>query len=241
MTRAGGTRPRSSTRGLGDAPNWPGRSWSRDWPSSSPGRVVLARRDDPALADHLQRVARFLNEMPNLFEREVILGSVILGEIGLERDDLPTAERWSARAQVALRRYPDAGMLRPRAERLRLALQERRLGEAVTARRAARPRPPAHSALSQRDRRAVVHLTQHDEEPHALAVCEARRALADRGRRAGARARPAQVRPLRLASRPPARLRTSAGQVLVLSAAHHKSRATITPLVRCGRRASVLA
>jgi len=32
-----------------------------------------------------------------------------------------------------LKRYPDAGMLGPRVERLRLALQERRLGLAVTA------------------------------------------------------------------------------------------------------------
>ena len=94
---------------------------------------LLARRDDPALAAHLERVARFVDDMPNLFEREVILGSVILGEIALGRDDLLAAERWSTRAQAVLKHYPDAGMLRPRAERLRLALQERRFGQAVTA------------------------------------------------------------------------------------------------------------
>ena len=71
--------------------------------------------------------------MPNVFEREEILGAVILGEIALGRDDLIAAERWSARAQAVLKRYPDAGMLGPRAERLRLALQERALGLAVTA------------------------------------------------------------------------------------------------------------
>jgi LuxR family maltose regulon positive regulatory protein len=93
---------------------------------------VLARRDDADLADHLERVARFLNEMPNLFEREVILGSLVLGEIALGRGDLLAAEPWSARAQAVLERYPDAGMLGPRAERLRFALQERLLGQAIT-------------------------------------------------------------------------------------------------------------
>jgi LuxR family transcriptional regulator, maltose regulon positive regulatory protein len=94
---------------------------------------VLARHDDPGLAEHLERVGRFLDEMPNLFEYEVILGAVVLGEIALGRGDLVAAERWSTRAHTALRHYPDAGMLGPRAERLRLALQERRFGESVTA------------------------------------------------------------------------------------------------------------
>jgi LuxR family maltose regulon positive regulatory protein len=94
---------------------------------------VLARRDDPALGEHVQRVTRFLDEMPNLFEREKILGAVFMGEIALGDSDVAAAERWSARAQAELREYPDAGMLRARAEHLRLALQERRLGLAVTA------------------------------------------------------------------------------------------------------------
>ena len=163
---------------------------------------VLARRRDAGLADHLQRVTRFLDEMPNLFEREVILGSVVLGEIALGRDDLLAAESWSARAHAVLRRYPDAGMLGPRAERLRLALQERRFGAAVTAaeQRVLDLLPTA--ALGQRYRRAVVHLAQHDEEPHALAVRQARRAFADGSRRAGARARSAEVRPLKRQSGP---------------------------------------
>jgi LuxR family transcriptional regulator, maltose regulon positive regulatory protein len=94
---------------------------------------VLARRSDADLVDHLERVSRFLDEMPNLFDYEVLLGAVVLGEIELGRDDLAAAERWSERAQTVLRHYPDAGMLGPRAERLRLALQERRLGLSVTA------------------------------------------------------------------------------------------------------------
>jgi LuxR family transcriptional regulator, maltose regulon positive regulatory protein len=94
---------------------------------------MLARRDAPGLDAHLERVTRFMNEMPNLFEREVIFGAVALGEIALGRDDLLAAEHWSARAQAVLKLYPDAGVLVPRAERLRLALQERRFGQAVTA------------------------------------------------------------------------------------------------------------
>ena len=94
---------------------------------------VLASHADPSLDTHLERLARWLDEMPNVWEREAILGSVVLGEIALGRGKLDAAVRWSDRAQAVLRTYPDAGMLGPRAERLRLALQERRLGLAVTA------------------------------------------------------------------------------------------------------------
>jgi LuxR family transcriptional regulator, maltose regulon positive regulatory protein len=94
---------------------------------------VLARREAPDLDDHLQRVSLWLREMPNVFEREAILGAVVLGEISLGRGELDGAAIWSDRAQAVLRTYPDAGMLRPRAERLRLAVQERSLGLAVTA------------------------------------------------------------------------------------------------------------
>jgi LuxR family maltose regulon positive regulatory protein len=93
---------------------------------------LLSRRDDAGLPDHLERVTRFLNEMPDLFEREVILGSVILGELWLKQGDVLAAERWRARAQTVLKTYPDAGMLEALTERLRRALQERRLGQAVT-------------------------------------------------------------------------------------------------------------
>jgi len=83
----------------------------------------LSRRDDAGPPDHRERVTRFLNEMPDLFEREVILGSVILGELWLKQGDVLAAERWRARAQTVLKTYPDAGMLEALTERLRLALQ----------------------------------------------------------------------------------------------------------------------
>ena len=94
---------------------------------------LLARRDAPGLDEHLRRVVRWVTEMPNVFEREALLGAVVLGEIALGCGDLAEAARWSGEARAVLRHYPDAGMLGPRAERLRLALQERSLGLAVTA------------------------------------------------------------------------------------------------------------
>ena len=93
---------------------------------------VLARREDPALDGHLERLARWLDGMPNVWEREAILGSVVLGEIALGRGNLDAAAHWSGRAQAVLKTYPDAGMLGPRAKRLRLALRERRSGLDVT-------------------------------------------------------------------------------------------------------------
>jgi LuxR family maltose regulon positive regulatory protein len=61
-----------------------------------------------------------------------LLAAVVLGEVDLELQDLAAAERWSARAREALERYPDAGMLRGRAERLRSALEQARIREPLT-------------------------------------------------------------------------------------------------------------
>lgn len=62
-----------------------------------------------------------------------LLTTVILGEVDLERGDPAAAERWSERAQHALRQYPDAGVLRGRAERLRRHLEQARSREPLTA------------------------------------------------------------------------------------------------------------
>lgn len=93
---------------------------------------VASRRGDSATGVLVAGTTRFLEEMPGFLDWEVLLASVLLGEVCLEQDDLNEAKRWSDRARGILRRYPDAGMLGPRAERLRLALQERILGQAVT-------------------------------------------------------------------------------------------------------------
>ena len=85
------------------------------------------------------------------------LTAVVLGEVDLELQDLVAAERWSTRARKALERYPDAGMLRGRAERLRHSLEQARIREPLT--------PAEHRVLEllpthllERVRRAAVRL-----------------------------------------------------------------------------------
>ena len=62
-----------------------------------------------------------------------LLAAVVLGEVDLDLQDLDGAEQWNSRAREALARYPDAGVLRGRAERLRECLEQARFGEPLTA------------------------------------------------------------------------------------------------------------
>ena len=62
----------------------------------------------------------------------MILAAVTFAGIALRRDDVATAERWTAEAEAILKRYPDAGMLRGRTKQLRKALEERRMAEPLT-------------------------------------------------------------------------------------------------------------
>jgi LuxR family maltose regulon positive regulatory protein len=108
--------------------------------SSSTRRVIpmlLARariqayREDPEGPLTEARAVEVLERMvPHPWMR--LLTVVILGEVRLERGDPHAAERWSHEAQQALARYPDAGVLRARAERLRRAAEENRLREPLT-------------------------------------------------------------------------------------------------------------
>ena len=63
----------------------------------------------------------------------MLLSAVAFAGIALRRDDVATAERWTAEAERILRRYPDAGILRGRTKQLRKALEERRMAEPLTA------------------------------------------------------------------------------------------------------------
>ena len=54
------------------------------------------------------------------------------GEVTLRLGDRQTAESWAAEAETGLGRYPDAGMLRGRAQRLREALEAARLADPLT-------------------------------------------------------------------------------------------------------------
>jgi LuxR family transcriptional regulator, maltose regulon positive regulatory protein len=93
---------------------------------------VLAWRGDPGFDAQRARTERHIEEMVPQVEWRLLLASVILGEVDLERGDLVEAGRWTAKAETVLRGYPDAGMLRRRAERLRQTLEQRRLADPLT-------------------------------------------------------------------------------------------------------------
>jgi LuxR family maltose regulon positive regulatory protein len=93
---------------------------------------ALAWRDDPGFDAQRARTERHIEQMVPQVEWRLLLASVILGEVGLERGDLVDAGRWAAKAETVLRGYPDAGMLRRRTERLRQTLEQRRLADPLT-------------------------------------------------------------------------------------------------------------
>lgn len=93
---------------------------------------LLARDGDHEAVAVAERVRRALDTMvPHLWM--TLLASVLLGETMLELGDLPAARRWSQNAAGVLRRYPDAGILGPRTERLRKAVEDASLTDALTA------------------------------------------------------------------------------------------------------------
>ena len=94
--------------------------------------LVLAHRDDPGLADYLDKAERDARESFSPTEWRMILSAVVFAGIALRRDDVATAERWTAEAEAILGRYPDAGILRGRTKQLRKALEERRMAEPLT-------------------------------------------------------------------------------------------------------------
>ena len=95
--------------------------------------LVLAHRDDPGLADYLDEAERDAREFFSPTEWRMILAATVFAGIALRRDDVATAERWTAEAEQILAHYPDAGVLRGRTTRLRKALEERRMAEPLTA------------------------------------------------------------------------------------------------------------
>jgi len=92
---------------------------------------LLAHDGDPGLAQIEARVARALDSMvPHPWL--TLLSSVILGEATLERGDVAAAQGWARRAAELLRHYPDPGILGPRAERLRKAVEDVSCTDALT-------------------------------------------------------------------------------------------------------------
>jgi LuxR family maltose regulon positive regulatory protein len=93
---------------------------------------ILSRRGAPEVKGFLEEVARYLKRMTPQADWMLLLAALILGEIWLEQGDLVQASLWRDKARAILRRYPDAGMLGPRAQRLAKAIEERRLEEPLT-------------------------------------------------------------------------------------------------------------
>ncbi len=94
---------------------------------------VLAQRGDPQWPEWRSRTEKYLADMVPQVEWRILLLSVVLGEAALQHDDLAEAERWAARAESVLRSQPDSGMLRGRTQRLRQALEQRRMSDPLTA------------------------------------------------------------------------------------------------------------
>jgi LuxR family maltose regulon positive regulatory protein len=93
---------------------------------------LLARDPQADLDDAEADVQRILEHMvPHPWM--ALLAHTVLGEVTLERGDRRKAAAHAAAADAMLRRYPDAGILRRRAERLRGAVEATRIAEPLTA------------------------------------------------------------------------------------------------------------
>lgn len=92
---------------------------------------LLARAGDPDLKEIEVRVTRVLETMAQ-HPWMTLLASVMLGEALLEYGDVAAARSWSSRAADLVRRSPDAGILGPRAEHLRKAVEDAAGTEALT-------------------------------------------------------------------------------------------------------------
>ncbi len=95
-------------------------------------RVKLrSRAAGPEGEEAAADVARLLRHMVS-HPWMALLADVVLGEGAVERADMTAAEAHALAAQMLLERYPDAGILRRRAERLLEAVERKRLSEPLT-------------------------------------------------------------------------------------------------------------
>jgi len=95
-------------------------------------RVKLLVREpeedvDAAVAD-LDRLLRHMVPHPWMS----LLTQIVLGEVAVEHCDMAAAEAHASAAAALLERYPDAGILRRRAERLRGVVEHARVTEPLT-------------------------------------------------------------------------------------------------------------
>ncbi len=93
---------------------------------------LLARRRDPGLSAYIADAASVLRETAHLPTRGLLFQAVVFAESSLEVDDEAGVAHWLAQAEEILTTWPDAGDLRARAERVRRALDGRRLASPIT-------------------------------------------------------------------------------------------------------------
>ena len=83
---------------------------------------IAAHRREPAALELSREIADMLDRMvPHPWM--MVMATVILGETAFACDDMEAAGGWAARAFERLRHYPDAGVFRNRADRLRAAVE----------------------------------------------------------------------------------------------------------------------
>jgi LuxR family maltose regulon positive regulatory protein len=92
---------------------------------------LLSRAGDAEAEAATEDVVRLLGHMV-LHPWMALLADVVLGEGAIERADVGAAAAHAAAAAAMLGRYPDAGMLRGRAERLLEAVERRCITEPLT-------------------------------------------------------------------------------------------------------------
>ena len=91
-------------------------------------RARASRAEAEAAAADVTRLLRHMVPHPWM----ALLADVVLGEGAIDREDAPAAGRHAASAAALLERYPDAGILRRRTERLLEAVDRTRLAEPLT-------------------------------------------------------------------------------------------------------------
>ncbi len=93
---------------------------------------VLAHRRDAAAADHAAAAAAMFERGQLWWPWSQAVTPTLLSEIYLDLGELGAAQRWADEAAACFKRWPDAGILRARVDRLKARLLERRGVESPT-------------------------------------------------------------------------------------------------------------
>ena len=147
--------------------------------------LVLAHRDDPNLAECLEKAERDIREFFSPTQWRMILTAVVFAGIALGRGDLTAAERWTAEAESILAGFPDAGVLWEPHEAAPRGARRAPHGGPALGRGAPRPRPAADAAHGPADGRPPLPDREHGQVAHEPHLPKARRDHPDGRRRPG--------------------------------------------------------